>query len=288
MKTGLIGILNNPATSLNSHSAGMVRIVKDYFDADVLTERDDWDDYERLVIYHGPNFKPGSFNMIGGLSEEALLRAKKLANFNGSFFTFDGFQLRDFSIKRKLKLYDRFETIPSIKEPYRDSIVLGDSHSLSVWKPSLGIKRMDGKTLWGFLKSPLYPLNLSVSTLYFGNIDIRFHLCRQPDPIKATLDLVNRYIQYAKSITAKVVCLLPVESENRKLPGTGLYKGQPFYGSRKDRSDLVSLFNDRLRLSDLELHVWPQKWYEDIDYYQNEVMEPKQSVHIRPKHYANK
>lgn len=279
--TGLIGILNNPATSLNSHSAGMVRIVADYFDASILTEKDDWSRCHRLIIYHGPNFKPGSFNIIGGITDEVLNRAAKLAQFNGSFYTFDGFQLNEFSVKRKLNLYDNFETIPSIEEPYRKDIVVGDSHSLSVWRKGLGIKRMDGKTLWGFLKNPIL-----AHTLYFGNIDIRFHLCRQPKPLQATIELADRYIRFAKLVGAKVTCLLPVEYETRKLPGTGLYNGKPFYGSRQDRSELVSEFNYRLLYSGLKVHQWPQKWYDDIDYYQSEVMEPKQSVHIRPKYYA--
>ena len=42
MKKGIIGILNNPATSLNHHSTGMVNIVKSLFHAEVLTEKGDW------------------------------------------------------------------------------------------------------------------------------------------------------------------------------------------------------------------------------------------------------
>ena len=282
MKTGIIGVLNNPATSLNSHSAGMVNIVANLFEADVLTENDNWDEYERLIIYHGVNFRKGSYNVIGGIGEAVIKRADKLANYQNYVCSLDGFQLNDFSIKRKLKTYDLHETFVEIQLPKRHWSLIGDSHSISVWQDiSFGIERMDGKTLFGFLKDPTF-----ADHYYFGNIDIRFHLPRQADPVQATLDLVNRYINHAKVTNAKVTCLLPVENEDRKIPSTGLYKKQPFFGSRELRQSLVNIFNNELLKSGLPVHQWPSKWYEDINFYQNEVMEPKQSVHIRPKYYA--
>ena len=73
MKKGIVGILNNPAMSMNSHSAGMVDIVSKLFSADILTERDNWDEYDELIVYHGVNFRPGSFNIIGGIKRILLL-----------------------------------------------------------------------------------------------------------------------------------------------------------------------------------------------------------------------
>ena len=164
----------------------------------------------------------------------------------------------------------------------KSKLIIGDSHSISLWPGSkYSIKRMDGKTLFGFLKNPA-PADI----YYFGNIDIRFHLCRQPDPVSATLELVERYICLAKKNNAKVSCLLPIENEDRKMPGTGLYKGKKFFGTRDLRSSLVNLFNSKLLLSGLEVNVWPEEWYDNIDYYQSRVMEPKQSVHIRPIFYS--
>jgi len=282
MTTGIIGILNNPATSLNSHSAGMVEIVRSFFNADILTENDNWEVYDRLVIYHGVNFKKGSYNVIGGINDQVIKRCDKLANYQKYVTSLDGFQLNDFSIKRKLKTYDLHETFVEIQLPQKSKSLIGDSHSISVWpNDSYSIDRMDGKTLFGFLKDPTI-----ADHYYFGNIDVRFHLPRQADPVQATLDLVHRYIQHAKINNAKVTCLLPVENEDRKIPSTGLYKKKPFYGSRDLRQTLVYLFNLELLKSGLEVHQWPLEWYQNIDFYQNEVMEPKQSVHIRPKYYA--
>ena len=286
MKTAFVGILNNPSTSLNSHSAGWNEIVRKLTDENsvIINEKDNWKEYDRLIINHGPNFKEGSFNMIGGMSFEIESRIKKLIECKQEgieILQYDGFQMQDFITKRKLN----FSWSGEIKKytiQHDRKLLIGDSHSISVWPGTdYTIHRLDGKTLFGFLKNP-YPANY----LYFGNIDIRFHLCRQSDPEKATIELVKRYINYAKECGAKVSCLLPVESESRKLPNTGLYKGKKFFGPRELRAKLVNLFNSYLLDSGLNVNEWPASWYTDIDFYEKEVMEPKQSVHLRPKYYA--
>lgn len=287
MKTGFIGILNNPATSLNSHSAGWNHLVRMLIDpsADFLDETDDWSSYDRLIINHGLNFRPGVFNIIGGIGESVHARISRLGDAleSSEILQFDGFQMCDFIKKRLSEEYEFNGEIPSIHLPERSKVVLGDSHSISVWPgPDHSIERRDGQTLWGFLKNPKH-----ADFFYLGNIDVRFHLCRQPDPVAAMEDLAARYIEHAKSCAARVSCLLPVESESRKIPGTGLYKGKPFYGSREDRAFLVESFNAILMESGLSVHTWPSEWYENIEQYEREIMEPRQSVHIRPKHYAN-
>jgi hypothetical protein len=282
MKKGIIGILNNPATSNNSHSAGMVNIVSKLLTADVLTQHDDWDTYDELIVYHGTNFKKGVYNVIGGISDDVLNRCNKLQNYSKSVKSLDGFQLNDFSIKRKINLYNDHNDFEEINLPSKQKVLIGDSHSISVWPDeSYSINRIDGKTLHGFLNNPTI-----ADYYYFGNIDIRFHLPRQSDPVMATRELVERYISYAKINNARVSCLLPVESENRKIPSTGLYKGRKFFGSRELRVSLVDIFNNQLLNSGLDVNVWPKRWYDDIEFYENEVMEPRQSVHIRPKFYA--
>ena len=189
--------------------------------------------------------------------------------------------MKDFIIKRKLE-FDWIDEIKSYELKKSNKLIVGDSHSISIWNDnSYDIQRNDGKTLFGFLKNPII-----ADAYYFGNIDIRFHLCRQSNPVQATKDLVARYIAHAKINNAKVSCLLPIESIDRKIPGTGLYKGKPYYGSQEERSNLVKIFNDELLSSGLPVNKWPDEWYTNLYFYQNEVMEPRQSVHIRPKYYA--
>jgi hypothetical protein len=284
-KIGFIGIINNPSSSLNSHSAGWNHLIRRSIseDAVILSERDEWNDYDMLIINHGPNFRTDVFNVIGGIGDAIHLRIHKLIEYKGDLRQIDGFQLKHFLKMRKVEGYVFDKYICGITLPEKEGgVLVGDSHAISVWPDSdWKIDRRDGKTLYGFLKNPSY-----ADMLYFGNIDIRFHLGRQPDPHQATHELVTKYIAYARSIGAIVTCLLPVESETRKLPGTGLYKTKPFFGTRELRSELVDLFNQTLKQSGLRYHEWPKAWYSDIKFYEDEVMEPRQSVHIRPKYYV--
>jgi len=282
MKIGTVGIMNNPSSSLNSHSAGWNNIINQQLGSVTLTETDDWSDYDMLVINHGLNFKPGSFNIIGGISFEVHARIDKLMAFNGLIRQVDGFQLKDFIAKRNLP-YVFNHIIPPIELPQRDKLIIGDSHAVSCWPGTdYSIKRMDGKTLYGFLKDPV-----KADFYYFGNIDIRFHLGRQPDAQAATIELANRYVDMLKRYNAKASCLLPVEAETRKLPGTGLYKGKTFFGYRHIRAHLVEIFNYILIENDVAFNVWPKQWYDDIEWYEKNVLEPKQSVHIRPRFYKS-
>lgn len=286
MKTGILGVMNTPATSENSHSAGMVNIVCKLFNAQVVTQDLDLSMFDVLIIYHGPNFREGSFNVIGGITQSILDMAEKLSKYKGEVFTLDGFQLRDFSIKRKLGTYDNHQLFDKIDLPERENLVIGDSHSISVWpNDSYTIKRLDGKTLHGFLKLN-YDLSKYQNTiLYFGNIDIRFHLCRQSDPLIATSDLFVRYVKYAKRFNSTLVQLLPIEDESRKIPQSGYYKGKPFFGTIEERKQLRNVANEIIGNSGLKVLEWPDFFTDEKGNLKFEVMEPKQSVHLRPKFY---
>lgn len=286
MKTGIVGVLNNPATSDNSHSAGMVNIVKELFNASVLKESDNWNEYDRLIVYHGVNFRQGTFNVIGGINNDVLLRAKKLNDFKLEKYTLDGFQLNEFSKVRKINLFDNCDNIQKIELPKRNNLVIGDSHSLSVWPNSnYEISRNDGKTLHGFLKLNMDLSNYNHIIMYFGNIDIRFHLARQNEPIKATKDLFNKYCDYASKYNSTLTMLLPIEDESRKIPKSGQYKGQNFFGSIELRKELRLEANRIILESGLDYLEWPSTFLNSDGNLSFEVMEPKQSVHIRPKFY---
>ena len=77
--------------------------------------------------------------------------------------------------------------------------VIGDSHALSVWRPDHTLDFTPGRTLHGFLKRNTPELLNQIFdevTLYFGNIDLRFHLMRQENPRAATGDLFRRYTEF--------------------------------------------------------------------------------------------
>lgn len=289
MKTGIIGILNNPAQSDNSHSAGWNKYVARVCNnADILTEKDNWDDYDYLIICHGPNYKSGSYNVIGGINEKHYLRLEKLNNFKGIIDSLDDFSVIDFQNKRKLKT-NYVINYNVITLPKQSNLIIGDSHSLSIQKDGYEISRNDGKTLHGFLKDPskFYDrYNYDKVLIYFGNIDIRFHLPRLENPVQETINLAKKYVKYCKENEITPTCLLPIESEERKMPGTGLYKGQKFFGFRELRMELVCIFNSILLENFDDCINWPSEWYDlDPSFYESKVMEPRQSVHIRPKFY---
>lgn len=291
MKKGIIGLLNNPATSLNHHSTGMVNIVKSLFNAEVLTEKDDWDKFDELIIYHGVNFKKGVFNVIGGINDSVLQRCEKLYNYKNKIYSLDGFQLNEFSIKRKINLYNNYNDIDSIDLPMRKNLVIGDSHSLSVWPgDSYTICRLDGKTLFGFLKDPYKYVDFSMFDniiFYFGNIDIRFHLASKENPTKSTIELINKYIDFAKNYNSTIVNLLPIENESRILPKSGQYKGYNFIGSWSERNNLKNLANNLINTSGLKTLKWPSFIVNDKKELDFLYMEPGKSVHLRPKFYMS-
>ena len=286
MKKGIVGILNNPAMSMNSHSAGMVDIVSKLFSADILTERDNWDEYDELIVYHGVNFRPGSFNIIGGINQDVLIRANKLSLFKGKLSSLDGFQLNEFSQKRKIHSYNNFENIDVIDLPQRNNLVIGDSHSISVWpNENYAISRNDGKTLHGFLKLNMDLSNYDHIIFYFGNIDLRFHLARQSNPVEATKDLFQRYCEYASKYNSTIVQLLPIEEESRKIPKSGQYKGENFFGSLQLRKELRLVANEIILGSGIDNIEWPTEFLDQNGNLSFDIMEPKQSVHIRPAFY---
>ena len=162
-KTGIIGILNNPACSYNSHSYGWNMYIERMFDGRIINEKDDWDEYDELIICHGPNFSEGSFNVIGGIQPSHVERITKLNNFKGKIKSVDKFDVNEFISKRKIndvKFEGEIEHLPL--KTY-NNLTIGDSHSLSIQKRGWEISRNDGKTLFGFLRNPDLLLQASVA-----------------------------------------------------------------------------------------------------------------------------
>lgn len=304
MLVGLVSIMGNVGSTLNSQGGGYGLIqTKMLFDehphdtVDVNPPPSTWGNYDLLYICEGVNFVEGSFNVPGGPQPLHTEKMKAIAEFKGelrysnSLFDFNKFNQR-------LKVEGTFPDINRVSW-YSNTFlahglqsrkgVIGDSHALSVWRPGHSLDFTAGRTLHGFLKrETVEEINSRFDevTLYFGNIDLRFHLMRQENPMQATADLFNRYIEFAKQLNkATLVELLPVEHESRKIPGTGLYKKQPFFGTRSERMQLREIANEIINNSGLEVIQWPTEWIDEDGTKMLEILEMKQSVHLRPKHY---
>ncbi len=303
MLVGLVSMMGNVGATLNSQGGGYGLIqTKMLWDnhphdtVDVNPPPSTWGNYDLLYICEGVNFVAGSFNVPGGPQPLHTEKMKAIADFKGelrysnSIFDFNKFNQRlkieaTFPETHRVSFYNTFlaHGLESRKA------VIGDSHALSVWKPQHTLDFTAGRTLHGFLKrESIEHINnrFDEVTLYFGNIDLRFHLMRQENPQQATADLFNRYVDFAKQLKkATLVELLPVEHESRKIPGTGLYKKQPFFGTRLERMQLREIANEIINNSGLEVIQWPTEWIDEDGTKMLDILEMKQSVHLKPKHY---
>ena len=301
MKSALISIMGNVGSTFNTQGGGyglictkMVKDLNPQDTIDVNPKPETWGEYDKLYVCEGVNFTDGSFNVPGGPQPIHTQKMEAISKFEGEFeFVNKTFDFRKFNQRIKIdsdnwpigSAVDYF----SKPNPY---IIIGDSHSLSVWQPGYALSFNPGKTLFGWLKhanaQAINQLRPGGVTLYFGNIDLRFHLGRMADPYKATEELFTKYVNFARELNnPTLVQLLPVEHESRKIPGTGLYKGQPFYGSRQLRMELRDIANDIIAQSGLNFISWSKDWVDSDGTAMLEILESKQSVHIKPKYYMH-
>ena len=298
----MIGIVNNLSTRLSSHNAGWTYVsrsaLETYFNARVnIVDNDTYfEDYDVLVINEGVNYRENTFNFFGGVQDKQIDSLTRFSEFKGKVYCVN--TPIDYNLlltkRKELKNLDICFRNPEVIDLSKVSskLVLGDSHSLSAYHKGYGISRNDGKTLHGFLKIGLknyIPEGVDTLVFYAGNIDIRFHLHEYgKDGIDKLIKELEKQLQDLNLKSATLVELIPIEDESRKLPGTGLYKGQPFYGSRELRTELVKYFNSKLRrICEDSVNFKCLSWDFDYNNFSFDCMEAKQSVHIRPSHYLN-
>lgn len=293
-KRAIAGLTSNPAKSLNSHNAGWTLILKSIFNADIVTEKDDWNIYDEIILSEGINYREGIFNFFGGVQDSFYTKLDKLNNFKGEVSSVN--HMIDYNIvcnKRKELKGLSCNKIPNVIDisKLNNRLILGDSHTVSIYKPGYSINRNDGKTLNGFLKIGLKNYiddNIEELIFYAGNIDIRFHIHRFGGR-KAIVDLIKELFIQLQNLNLKkitLVSLLPIEDESRKLPGTGLYKGKPFFGTKEERTYYVKEFNSLLKRGcdhyGYDLIEWDFDYDKGLSF---DDMESRQSVHLRPKSY---
>ena len=180
-------------------------------------------------------------------------------------------------------------------------LVIGDSHAHSAYKPPAMVLRKDARPIKSLLKKGILneikgagfdESEIDSFTAYYGSIDIRHHLCREPDPIAATKALCLAYEAELKKLgdrPIELVVPLPIEDESRVIPHMGWYKGQPFYGSQAERKAVHKVFEESLyemaARNSWTVFKWPQAWYDmdGIEFMQ--LMEKPRSVHLAWKNY---
>lgn len=272
-----------------------------------------------VVYVHPGNDWGGALNLYGGLAAEcpkALLELSFLPEETPVFCIPSQMPAYSSLVGERLTKTDPVKVHPSWNqldlenlasiEPRAKSIphpylwkdyVVGDSHAISLYRPKTSLKSVPYQTLHGALKLGLKTFidyyHVKRVGFYFGNIDVRHHLMRQPDPNEATFKLVQEYINQAYDLVKQrdlhidIYELLPIEDEARKIPKTGYYKGRPFWGSWTQRNFIRILFKDIARqlIKDLgderiQLVEWTDYLLDDAGRLDFKHMEKPQSVHL--------
>lgn len=287
---------------------------------------EDFNQFKSLFVYHGNDFT-GTTNLFGGLAKFPYVHNfVNFSKFKGPVYSI-GIDMPDYggmitnimgrTPPEKIdprwndadfaNLARMYHTASKIAFLPRKKIVAGDSHTICMYRPGWETNAVQYKTLYGALKMGLeqfVEINLPLDQLeeiefYFGNIDVRHHLCRQPDPIQAARELARRYYYAVREIKftgpKRVYELLPPENERRSLPKTGYFEGTPFFGSREARNDCRLAFRDELlrceREYDCEVEVvlWVDKYLiiNDAGELDFKSMEVPHSVHLSRASYPH-
>lgn len=280
---------------------------------------EDFNQFDELWVYHGNDFD-GHLNLFGGMQNFPYAHNfRNFSRFKGKVYSlaipfpdYHGLLSHKMNLDRKAgrdmqqewkdadmdNLLRMQREAVTVTHPHvTPRLVIGDSHSICLYRPGWTVQSIPFKTLHGALKigirnllPPCYESwdQVSELDLYFGNIDVRHHLLRQEDPERAVEELVDAYTQQAEGLCewgkrrVKIYELLPIEDERRRIPKTGYYEGAPFYGSREDRDRLRKRFRDLLETyaGSLEIVRWTVPLLNDKGELDMRKMERPKSVHL--------
>lgn len=306
-----------------SHRSGWAQYWAEELGAKVVTSKNDKDiefrGKDEIYLYHGMEWG-GAMNLQSGLTDEIFDRITLLREIcdNAKVFSTDMpmpayHELLTKRIEGDVaagRVDGKWKTIKvtsfnarTVLYPTANptELIVGDSHALSMYRPGARIIREDGKTLFGALERGLSEWaadhmvpSVKQITLYYGNIDIRHHLLRLPDPMKGVKELVADYVKVALylqrmlSIPVYIVAPLPIENESRVLPKTGWYKGAPFYGTWAGRDRVRLEMTRRMFGSHNHVYEHPASFQNENAELSFDSMEKPRSVHIRPEFYRLK
>lgn len=246
-----------------------------------------------------------SINFFGGPNKENTKIFRLLSEFRGKVYSiYDPFpdyiyNLRKRSVRFNVNNLQEIQNNSEYIEfpGYKDSLIIGDSHSCAYWEPGYSFYPLPGKTMNGFIGMKLnLPENLRRAKFVFGNIDIRHHIVRldlRKDEIERWIETYVNKIKSYNIEQVELAALYPVEGESRKIPGSSCYKGKPYYGTWEERSQAVGNINNLLRAACVDNRWTFNDFYDqykipnsyELD---QKVMEPRQGVHINPKFYESK
>lgn len=325
---GITSLLSNITTREGSHKGGWARLLKCQLEnlgqtnVKILDNTDKLENFDVIIFDLGAEYS-GALNLFGGLDEKVFNRLKQIKSFKGPLYSWRN-DLPDVSIlsgrRTNQSTCDAFKQAPEtfleeVKEvlskcktfehAYRtDGLLIGDSHTPSVWRPDLMIERRDGRTLKGMIEHKtikkyvdMFQIDMGHRIdrlqIHCGSIDIRHHVHRESDPDKYVVQLASGLITQMMDVSdAQLITVhtMGIEDESRELPKTGYFKGTPFMGSWEARNRSRDIFNammDEIEKMDHNSTVikFPEYFFDESGKLKFDVMEKPQSVHLSPEHY---
>lgn len=328
-RIGITNLLSNITTREGSHKGGWARLLKcqlinmGCFSVEILDNKHSLSEFDTIIFDLGAEYS-GALNMFGGLDEKVYNRLVQIQNFDGKFFswkhdlpdltvlssrrtnasTCQAFKDSDINflhyVQTNLAECETFlHTYPT------DKVLIGDSHTPSVWTPEFMIERRDGRTLEGMIKNgTLHKIvntnfrfnghDIKTVHVHCSSIDVRHHWCREEDPDQAAagavMNLVGQLHDLYDDVEVVLTHTMGIEDESRELPKTGYYKGTPFFGSWEARNRLRMIFNEVIDDYTRDCPGWskvsfPDYFFDEAGKLKFEVMERPQSVHLSPEHY---
>jgi len=322
MKKVLLTGLGPISNKIHSHKAAQAIIYADQLKQAgmdvtinlVSNKIKDYSPYEEIYFYHGSDWS-GNLNLFGGIQAYPNKEyVSALSHFSGKIksiivdFPDYANMFTDRLNKANMhwddvhwgnlrRLQVEAETVdPNMVKRYRN-IAFGDSHAICMYRPgwenvSVPFSTLHGSINRGFESFIPEGGEYDLIETYFGNIDIRHHLCRFDNPIEEAKKLADRYgseVDRMRSVYKADVTAwepLPIEDVSRKIPKTGWYKGTPFYGTWEQRNDVRNAFTERLK-SHTQVFEWTDKLLNPIGQLDFGSMEKPQSVHLSRESYPH-
>ena len=300
----ITGTFNKIPKKKNSHGYGWARTWSENLGDIGINHEGDY--IPHLYLDHGVNFG-GGLNLFGGFNGDLK---KRIDNFllAEEVFSLDMPMPRygDMLAKRKdvedkawcARVQDKCDNAKTLLSTDLDTewLTIGDSHTAAFAPKGSMVIKTDGLTLNGQIKSNFqYVLdhmakcnNLIGVTLCFGNIDIRHHLCRlNVDPRDMWIDL-KRFGDWLP-VPVEYSVPWPIEFEGRRLPKTGYYKHQPFWGTHYERKMMLDRVIETMDMVEMNKVMYPTEWLKmDPEVFAKTKMESTSSVHISPEVYRRK
>jgi len=299
----ITGTFNKIPRKKNSHGYGWARTWAENLNVGI---NHDADPVEILYLDHGVNFG-GSINLFGGFDDKLKQRVDNFLLADKVYsLDIDMPEYGNMLAKRKdcpdkdwcARVQDKCDGAQTMLSTDLDTdwLTIGDSHTAAFAPEGSMVIKTNGLTLNGMIKNNFQYVrdhmakcnNLQGITLVFGNIDLRHHICR------LGIDYRDMWIElkrFGDSLPVPVEYAVPwpIEFEGRKLPKTGYYKGQPFWGSYYERSQALAGIIETMDMISMNKIMYPNEWLMmNPEVYAKEKMEGTSSVHISPECYRRK